>query len=68
MRIFCPYLWGYKSAKSVVAITLQDHSTLGFWEKLGFPDEAQIKSRRILDVNTGRQRRIGDGEVIDFLD
>jgi len=68
VRIFCPYLWGYKSAKSVVAITLQDHSTLGFWEKLGYPDEALIKSRRILDVNTGRQRRIGDGEVIDFLD
>jgi DMSO/TMAO reductase YedYZ molybdopterin-dependent catalytic subunit len=68
LRIFCPYLWGYKSAKSVIAIALQDHSTPGFWEKLGYPDEGQIRARRMLDVNSGRQRRIGDGEVLDFLD
>ena len=68
VRVFCPYLWGYKSAKSVVAITVQDHSTPGYWERLGYPDEGQIKRRRILDVNSGRLRRIGDGEVVDFLD
>lgn len=68
VRIFCPYLWGYKSAKSVVMLTVQDHSTPGFWEKLGYPDDAQIKRRMIFDVNSGRMRRIGDGEVIEFLD
>jgi DMSO/TMAO reductase YedYZ molybdopterin-dependent catalytic subunit len=68
VRIFCPYLWGYKSAKSVVAITLEDHSIPGFWEVRGYPDAAQIKGRQVLDVNTQRVRRIPGGEVIEFLD
>ena len=76
VRIFCPYLWGYKSAKSVVAITLEDHSIPGFWEVRGYPDAAQIKGRQVLDVNTQRVRRIPStgsglrpgGEVIEFLD
>jgi DMSO/TMAO reductase YedYZ molybdopterin-dependent catalytic subunit len=68
VRIFCPYLWGYKSAKSVVAITLEDRSIPGFWEVRGYPDGARIKGRRLLDVNTQRLRRIPDGEVIEFLD
>jgi DMSO/TMAO reductase YedYZ molybdopterin-dependent catalytic subunit len=68
VRIFCPYLWGYKSAKSLIAITAQDHSTPGYWEKLGYPDSAQIKKRWILDVNSGRQRRISGGEVTGFVD
>ena len=76
VRIFCPYLWGYKSAKSVVAITLEDHSIPGFWEVRGYPDDAQIKARQVLDVNTQRVRRIPstssgrrpDGEVVEFLD
>jgi len=68
VRIFCPYLWGYKSAKSVVAITLEDRSIPGFWEVRGYPDGARIKGRRLLDVNTQRLRRIPDGEVTEFLD
>jgi DMSO/TMAO reductase YedYZ molybdopterin-dependent catalytic subunit len=76
VRIFCPYLWGYKSAKSVVAVTLEDHSIPGFWEVRGYPDAAQITPRQVLDVNTQRQRRIPStgsgrrpsGEVIEFLD
>ena len=68
LRIFCPYLWGYKSAKSLIAITAQDHSTPGYWEQLGYPDSAQIKARWILDVNSGRQRRISGGEVTGFVD
>lgn len=68
VRIFCPYLWGYKSAKSVVTITLEDHSIPGFWEVRGYPDDAQIKPRQLLDVNTQRVRRIPGGEVIEFLD
>ncbi len=68
VRIFCPYLWGYKSAKSVVAVTLEDRSVPGFWEVRGYPDGAQIKPRRILDVNSQRWRRIPGGEVTEFLD
>jgi DMSO/TMAO reductase YedYZ molybdopterin-dependent catalytic subunit len=68
VRIFCPYLWGYKSAKSVIAIRLVDRSIPGFWETRGYPDSAQIKPRRILDVNSGQWRRIPGGEVTEFVD
>jgi DMSO/TMAO reductase YedYZ molybdopterin-dependent catalytic subunit len=68
VRIFCPYLWGYKSAKSVIAIRLVDRSIPGFWETRGYPDSAQIKPRRILDVNSGTWRRIPGGEVTGFID
>ncbi len=68
MRVFCPYLWGYKSAKSVIAVTLEDHSIPGYWEVRGYPDEAQITAGRVHDVNTGRRRRIPGGEVVEFLD
>jgi DMSO/TMAO reductase YedYZ molybdopterin-dependent catalytic subunit len=68
VRIFCPYLWGYKSAKSVVAVTLEERSIPGFWEVRGYPDNAQIQPGWTLDVNSGRRRRIPGGEVIEFLD
>jgi DMSO/TMAO reductase YedYZ molybdopterin-dependent catalytic subunit len=68
VRIFCPYLWGYKSAKSVVEIALVDRSIPGFWEVRGYPDQAVIKPRQILDVNSQRRRRIPGGEVIEFID
>jgi DMSO/TMAO reductase YedYZ molybdopterin-dependent catalytic subunit len=68
LRIFCPYLWGYKSAKCVVGISLETRSIPGYWEVRGYPDHGLIKERRLLDVNTGRQRRIPDGEVVEFLD
>jgi DMSO/TMAO reductase YedYZ molybdopterin-dependent catalytic subunit len=68
VRIFCPYLWGYKSAKSVIAINLVDRSIPGFWETRGYPESAQIKRRRIFDVNSGTWRRIPGGEVTEFVD
>lgn len=68
VRVFCPYLWGYKSAKSIVGINLVDHSIPGYWERRGYPDSAQIKPRRILDVNSGKYRRISGGEVTGFVD
>lgn len=68
VRAFCPYLWGYKSAKSVVGIKLLDHSLPGFWEIRGYPDDAQIEAGRVLDINTHRWRHIPDGKVIEFLD
>lgn len=68
VRALCPYLWGYKSAKSVVAINLVDHSIPGYWETRGYPDRAEIKPRRVLDVNSGKYRRIPGGEVTEFVD
>jgi DMSO/TMAO reductase YedYZ molybdopterin-dependent catalytic subunit len=67
VRALCPYLWGYKSAKSVVAVTLQDRSVPGYWEVRGYPDDAQIRAGRVHDVNTHRWRNIPDGEVVEFL-
>jgi sulfoxide reductase catalytic subunit YedY len=69
VRVFCPYLWGYKSAKSVVAVELMDHYISGYWEKRGYTDEAEIEAGRVRDLNSGgRVRPIPDGEVIRFLD
>jgi DMSO/TMAO reductase YedYZ molybdopterin-dependent catalytic subunit len=66
VRLFCPYLWGYKSAKSVVAITLEDHSIPGYWEVRGYLDDAQITAGRVHDVNTHQWRHISGGEVVEF--
>lgn len=69
VRGFCPYLWGYKSAKSVVRIELMDRYVSGFWEMRGYPDEALITAGKVRDMNSGgRVRPIPDGEVIRFLD
>ncbi len=69
VRGFCPYLWGYKSAKSVVKIELMDHYLSGFWEQRGYPDDALITAGKVRDMNEGgRLRPIPNGEVIRFLD
>ena len=69
VRGFCPYLWGYKSAKSVVKIELLDRYISGFWEQRGYLDEALITAGKVRDMNQGgRLRSIPDGEVIRFLD
>jgi methionine sulfoxide reductase catalytic subunit len=69
VRVFCPYLWGYKSAKSVVSVELMDHYVSGFWERLGYSDEAEIEAGNVRDMNEGgRVRAIPPGEVIHFLD
>ncbi|TET53050.1 MAG: molybdopterin-binding oxidoreductase [Anaerolineales bacterium] len=68
LRIFCPYLWGYKSAKCATGIDLLKQSMPGFWQVRGYPDDAQIKPRQLLDVNSGQLRRIAGGEVLEFLD
>jgi DMSO/TMAO reductase YedYZ molybdopterin-dependent catalytic subunit len=68
VRVFCPYLWGYKCAKSVIAVNLVDHAIPGYWEARGYPEAAEIKPRRVLDVNSGEYRRIPGGEVTAFID
>ena len=69
VRGFCPYLWGYKSAKSVVKIELMDQYVSGFWEQRGYTDDALITAGKVRDMNqSGRLRPIPNGEVIGFLD
>jgi DMSO/TMAO reductase YedYZ molybdopterin-dependent catalytic subunit len=69
VRGFCPYLWGYKSAKSVVKIELMDRYISGFWEQRGYADDALITAGKVRDMNQGgRLRPIPNGEVIRFLD
>ncbi len=69
VRGFCPYLWGYKSAKSVVKIELMDRYVSGFWEQRGYPDDALITVGKVRDMNQGgRLRPIPNGEVICVLD
>ena len=69
IRAFCPYLWGYKSAKSVIRVDLMDHYVSGFWEKRGYTDEAEIEAGKVRDLNSGgKVRPIPGGEVIRFLD
>ncbi len=69
VRVLCPYLWGYKSAKSVVGIELMDRYVPGYWEQRGYPDEAYIEAGKVRDMNEGgRLRAIPPGEVIKFLD
>jgi DMSO/TMAO reductase YedYZ molybdopterin-dependent catalytic subunit len=69
VRGFCPYLWGYKSAKSVVKVELMDRYISGFWEQRGYLDDALITAGKVCDMNQdGRLRPIPNGEVIRFLD
>ena len=69
VRVFCPYLWGYKSAKSVVKIELMDHYEPGFWELRGYSDFGKIKAGKVIDINDARKvKKIPDGEVIDFME
>jgi DMSO/TMAO reductase YedYZ molybdopterin-dependent catalytic subunit len=68
VRVFCPYLWGYKSAKSVIRVELLDQYVSGYWEVRGYSDEAEIEPGKVRDLNSGRVRPIPAGEVTRFLD
>ena len=68
VRAFVPYLWGYKSAKTVTRIILMDHYVPGYWEKRGYTDEAYIEAGLVRDINDGgRIRRISEGEWLECL-
>jgi DMSO/TMAO reductase YedYZ molybdopterin-dependent catalytic subunit len=67
VRLFCPYLWGYKSAKSIVKIELMDYYVPGYWEKRGYTDSGEIEAGKMRDINEGgKVKTIPAGEVIDF--
>ena len=65
VRVFNPYLWGYKSAKSVVKIELMDYYIPGYWEKRGYTDSAEIEAGPCRDRNEGCtiKQIEGHGEV-----
>ncbi len=66
IRALIPYLWGYKSAKSVVMVEFLRESVPGYWEVRGYSDTAEIEAGEVLDVNTGKRRLIPAGEVVKF--
>lgn len=69
VRAFVPYLWGYKSAKSIIRLALMDHYVSGYWEKRGYTDEAYIEAGLVRDMNDGgRIRRISEEEWKECLE
>jgi len=69
VRALIPYLWGYKSAKSIVKIELMEYYVPGFWELRGYTDSAKIEAGPCRDINDGgKVKSIPDGEVLHFLD
>ncbi|MCB5278730.1 MAG: molybdopterin-dependent oxidoreductase [Candidatus Cloacimonetes bacterium] len=68
IRALIPYLWGYKSAKSLIKIELMDHYVPGFWEMRGYTDSGEIEAGVCRDINdNGTLKRIPDGEVTEFI-
>ncbi len=65
VRAFIPYLWGYKSAKSVVKIELMEYYVPGFWEQRGYTDSGEIEPGPCRDMNEGGaiKQIPGPGEV-----
>lgn len=69
LRAFIPYLWGYKSAKSIVKIELMEHYVPGFWELRGYTDSGQIEAGPCRDINDGGKLKeiAGEDEVTGFI-
>jgi len=51
IRLLVPYLWGYKSAKSIVKIEFSDKYVSGYWEKRGYTDHAVFEKTIVRDLN-----------------
>ncbi len=68
IRAFIPYLWGYKSAKSIVGVELTDRYVPGFWEQRGYTDDAEIEAGLCRDINDGgKLKYIQAGDEVEFL-
>lgn len=66
LRMIIPNLYGYKSAKWLTRIEFVDSMQGGFWEDRGYSESGTIEPGVTLDCNTGQQRPISGGEVLDF--
>ncbi|MFC1669326.1 molybdopterin-dependent oxidoreductase [Spirochaetota bacterium] len=42
LRLIIPYKWGYKNAKYVYRIEFTDEPVYGYWERWGYPYEANV--------------------------
>lgn len=61
IRLLVPYLWGYKSAKSIVKIEFTDIYKSGYWEKRGYTDHASFEKTLVRDLNdNGRLKPFPD--------
>ena len=65
-RSVIPNLWGYKSCKWIKRIHFMNDYIRGFWESYGYEDRGLIQPGMTMDVNTGEQKRIKGGEVLEF--
>ncbi len=63
LRAVFPQLWGYKSAKSVVAVDFLPAYESGYWEQRGYEGDAQITATKLYDLNTRTTRAHNGGEV-----
>jgi DMSO/TMAO reductase YedYZ molybdopterin-dependent catalytic subunit len=63
VRVVFPQLWGYKSAKSIVAVDFLDRDEDGYWEVRGYPGDAAITATKLFDINARATRPHPGGEV-----
>lgn len=63
IRAVFPQLWGYKSAKSIVALDFQELDEPGYWESRGYGGDAAIPASKLYDLNTRQTRHHPGGEV-----
>lgn len=67
VRAFIPYLWGYKSAKSVVKVELMEYYVPGYWEQRGYTDSGEIEAGPVRDINAGGEiKAIPGGDEVKF--
>ena len=63
VRAVFPQLWGYKSAKSVVAVDFLPAYESGYWEQRGYEGDARITATKLHDLNSRATRAHPGGEV-----
>jgi DMSO/TMAO reductase YedYZ molybdopterin-dependent catalytic subunit len=64
VRAVFPQLWGYKSAKSIVAVDFLERDEPGYWESRGYGGDAAITATKLHDLNTRQSRHHPGGEVV----
>ena len=63
VRAVFPQLWGYKSAKSLVAVDYLPANESGYWEQRGYEGDARITATKLYDLNSRTTRAHAGGEV-----
>jgi DMSO/TMAO reductase YedYZ molybdopterin-dependent catalytic subunit len=63
VRAVFPQLWGYKSAKSIVAVDFLSTYESGYWEQRGYEGDARISATKLYDLNARTTHTHAGGEV-----